>query len=101
MMAFLFFVFAMVTLIASSYLSIACFSIIQRMSNVTPWSLAIPVIAIAALGAYGFLESVAYLAGAVPYITPLITAGTIIAAAALSMLPRIDTKGRRPRHGHI
>lgn len=83
------------TLIAASYLSVACFCIIHRMSERTPWSLAIAIITIAALAAYAFLECVAYLSGTVTHITPVVMLATAIAAMVFTQFPRIDTE-RRP-----
>lgn len=98
-MTALIFISVLLTMTASSYLSVACFCIIHRMNRDTPWSLALPILTIAALGAYGFLESVAYLAGAVSYITPVVTIATVIAALLLLALPRIDTSGHGGRYG--
>lgn len=86
-----------VALIASAYLSSACFFIVRRMNKTTPWSIAISVIAIAALGAYAFLESIT----AVTYwlverysplyfhISPSVAICTVIAAIVLDSMPRL------------
>jgi hypothetical protein len=81
---------AVVTLVAASYLSFACFCIIHRMSDRTKWSLATAIIMIAGLGAYGWLQSLAYILGAVPVLKPALVAATLTAAAVLRLCPRIQ-----------
>jgi hypothetical protein len=91
----------LLTLIASTYLSTACFNIVRRMSKQTPWSLAIAIISVAALGAYGFLESLRavalWLFANFPvlsfHIDPGVGIVTLIVAVIFALNPRIDTYG--------
>jgi len=92
------FLLCIVSLVASTYLSIACFFIIQRMTKRTAWSLALAVIAVAALGAYGFLESLAYLAGLVGEVSPLVSAACVVTAIVFLNIPRIRAESEHVRH---
>jgi uncharacterized oligopeptide transporter (OPT) family protein len=90
-------IFVLLTLTASCYLSFACFCIIHRMTRRTPWSLCIAIASIAALGAFGLLQSMAYLAGVLgAFKTPLGIA-CLAVAVVFSFFPRIKTE-RFPRH---
>lgn len=94
MINLLLFALSILTFVASVYLSVACFCIIRRMTKQTAWSLAIAIIAIAGLGAYGLIESVGYIVGRVrdlPLILPFLTVGSAI---LLMHLPRINTNWR-------
>jgi hypothetical protein len=91
----------LLTLFASSYLSAACFNIVRRMTKQTPWSIAIAIISLAALGAYGFLESFsavtlwlfANFSILTFHVSPGVAISTLIAAVILQMHPRINTYG--------
>lgn len=87
----------LMSLVASTYLSTACFCIVRRMTKATPWSIAIAVIAIAALGAYAFIESVAavyfwlieHYSPLSFHISPTIALLTLLAAIVLDNVPRL------------
>jgi uncharacterized membrane protein HdeD (DUF308 family) len=93
--------YALVTLLAASYVSYVCFYIVYRMSKRTPWSLALTVIGLAGLAGSSFVDSViciaSFVAGFYPNIKPFMFALTIGAAVVLLVCPRIQTE---PRHDH-
>ncbi|MGJ0509074.1 MAG: hypothetical protein ACR652_18525 [Methylocystis sp.] len=62
------------------------------MNHRTPWSTAVAIAMIAALAAYSFLQSVAYLIGELPAVPPEIAIGSIIFALVFLNVPRIDTE---------
>jgi hypothetical protein len=90
-----------ITLVVSAYLSSTCFNIVRRMRKETPWILAIVIIAIAALGAYAFLESLQAIALWIVakytvfyvHVSPGIAFATFLASVVLKLHPRIDVDG--------
>lgn len=97
-MAAVFSTLTVLAFISSVYLSSACFCIVRRMNRATPWSLAIAIISIAALGAYAFLESfVAIAQWAIAnysplgsHLPPLVAIATVIAAIVLENMPELN-----------
>lgn len=90
------FAYALVTILAASYVSYACYSIVYRMTKRTPWSLAFAVIGMAAVALYSLVEGLACVAsfalGYYPNIRPLMFTATIGAAVLLLLCPRIETE---------
>jgi hypothetical protein len=87
-----------ISFIASMHLSTACFSIVRRMSKLTPWSVALAITALAALGAYTLVESASaiyswasgYYSPATFHVSPLAALLTLLVTIILDSIPRLN-----------